>query len=241
MRSAVLLLSTLCCTTAIAQEALEYTDSFPIENCTFVPSQGNDYFSLRTGSQSYFSNAACVAAGDCDELEEVRITVLGDTERIPYPDDEGKPIVARVIEEYETVDGELAEISRNYFATCRESNDVYYFGEQVDIYEDGVIVSHAGEWLAGVLGAEPGLIMPQSAFIIGQREYQEIAPGVALDRAVHVDSGFDIVVPAGLFDECVEVSENTPLEPDSESTKIYCKGVGLVADEELEATVIYAK
>jgi hypothetical protein len=38
---------------------------------------------------------------------------------------------------------------------------------------------------------------------------------------------------AGRFDDCVEVKETTPLEPGSESTKIYCPGVGLVADNEL--------
>ena len=32
-----------------------------------------------------------------------------------------------------------------------------------DIYEDGKVVSHGGQWLAGKHKAEPGLIMPESA------------------------------------------------------------------------------
>jgi len=39
------------------------------------------------------------------------------------------------VEEREEVDGELKEISRNFFAICREHGDVFYFGEEVDIRE----------------------------------------------------------------------------------------------------------
>jgi hypothetical protein len=38
------------------------------------------------------------------------------------------------MEEYETADGEVEEISRNYVADCNPMHDVYYFGEDV---EDG--------------------------------------------------------------------------------------------------------
>ena len=135
-------------------------------------------------------------------------------------------------------DGELTEISRNYFATCLPSRDVYYFGEDVDIYEEGEIVSHEGAWLAGRYGARPGIIMPESAFLLGQRYYQEVAPGVALDRAEHVDSQFELSVPAGNFDDCVEIDESTPLSPGG-SHKVYCEEVGLVIDGDLEAGAVY--
>jgi hypothetical protein len=36
------------------------------------------------------------------------------------------------------------EISRNYFAMCKPTSNAIYFGEDVDIYEDGEIVSHEG-------------------------------------------------------------------------------------------------
>ena len=44
-----------------------------------------------------------------------------------------KPVTVRtrVMEEYETVDGEVEEISRNYVADCEPMHDVYYFGEDV--------------------------------------------------------------------------------------------------------------
>ena len=80
--------------------------------------------------------------------------------------------------------------------------------------------------------------MPESAFILGQRYYQELAPGVALDRAEHVEADLEIDFQAGNFDDCIEVTETTPLEPGEESTKVYCPGVGLVLDNDLEATAV---
>ena len=54
-----------------------------------------------------------------------------------------------MVEERETEDGELVEVSRNFFAICEETNSVFYFGEEVDDDEDGEIVGHEGAWLAG--------------------------------------------------------------------------------------------
>jgi hypothetical protein len=99
-------------------------------------------------------------------------------------------------------------------------------------------VDHEGAWLAGKNGARPGILMPEDGFLLGSRYFQEIAPGVALDRAEHVRAGFSTQVPAGRFDSCLEVEETTPLGSGT-STKIYCRGVGLVQDDELELTAIY--
>ena len=86
---------------------------------------------------------------------------------------------------------------------------------------------------------EPGLIMPDSAFLVGTRYFQEIAPGVALDRAEHVAFDLEIQTPAGAFEDCIKVVETTPLEPGSESIKFYCPQVGLIADGDLVLQAIY--
>jgi hypothetical protein len=225
--------------TAAAQDD-GFTKKFPLASCQFISVGGNAYFPLIPGRQLYYSNAACVAAGECDDLTELWITAERQTKRIALPVGGGTHMVsARVVEERETEDGELVEISRNYFANCRASRDVYYFGEDVDIYEDGDVVGHDGAWLAGRHGALPGMVMPETAFIVGSRYYQEVAPGIALDRSEHKRTGFSMQVPAGSFDNCLEVEETTPLEPDDIGKKIYCRGVGLVKDDELELTAIY--
>ena len=224
---------------AAATEEDDFTEEFPVEECSFSPYGGNPFFSLKPGRRTYFNNAACVAAGECDDREDLVITVTPELKKVWIDDDRARRAVwTRVIVEHERENGELKEISRNYVAMCVQSRDVYYFGEDVDIYEGGRVVSHEGAWLAGRHGAEPGILMPDSAFILGQRYYQELAPGVALDRAEHVDADVEIDLQAGNFDDCIEVTETTPLEPGSESTKFYCPGVGLVIDNDLEAIAV---
>lgn len=223
-----------------ATNTVPFTDDFPIETCRFESTGGNAFFRLTPGLQLYLTNQACHAAGKCDELDELWITVLNSTRQVVLDDDGKKlPVLTRVVEEREMVDGELSEVSRNFFAVCQPNRDVYYFGEQVDIYKNGAVVSHEGAWQAGRNGAEPGIIMPDSAFIVGSRYFQESAPGVALDRAEHVATDLEIQTPAGQFEDCIKVKETSPLEPGSTSIKFYCPQVGLVGDGDLKLTAIY--
>jgi hypothetical protein len=223
--------------TAVA--AGSFTDEFPVETCKFQTTGTNPFFKLKPGRQLHFSNQSCVDEGECDELEELVITVLNQTRVVTLRDDgKTRNITTRVVREVERADGELTEISRNFFAECTGTQDVYYFGENVDIYEDGEVVSHDGAWLAGRDGAEPGIIMPGGAFLLGSRYFEEIAPGVALDRAEHIAVDLEVEVPAGEFDDCVKVKETTPLEAGA-SFKTYCPGVGLVIDEDLELEGVF--
>jgi len=210
------------------EEEPEFTSAFRLEDCQFRPRGENSYFILQPGYQ-------LVLEGE-DEGETVRveITVLNKVETIDLP--EIGEVRTRVVEELRTKDGELTEISRNFFATCEPTNDVYYFGEEVDIYNEDGTITHEGAWRAGEPDedgiAEPGLIMP-GTYLLGSRYYQELADGIALDRAEHTEMGLDVTVPAGTFTDCVQVIETTPLEPGSESEKIYCPESGLVMDGEI--------
>ena len=139
-----------------AAHGVGFTDEFRLRDCSWS-SKGstNPYFNLRPGYQ-------LVLEGEDDgEDARVEITVLRQTRRITFEID-GMPVTvrARVVEEREFADGELAEVSRNFFARCRHTSDIFYFGEDVDNYEDGQIVNHDGAWIAGEDGAMPGLIMP---------------------------------------------------------------------------------
>jgi hypothetical protein len=206
-----------------------FTDDFPIDECVFSNRGGNAYFSIEPGDQ-------LILEGDDDgEAARVQITVLHRTQWIGFETAERETlwVKTRVIEEREWKDDELVEVSRNFYARCRPTNDIYYFGETVDIYENGRIVSHDGAWRAGFDDALPGLIMP-GTFLLGSRYYQEIAPGAALDRAEHVAMGFETDVPVGELEDCVEVHETTPLEPGALSVKVYCAEIGLVRDGAVE-------
>jgi hypothetical protein len=142
-------------------------------------------------------------------------------------------VETRVVEERESEDGELVEVSRNFWAFCVETGSIFYFGEDVDDYEDGEIVGHEGAWRAGEDGAEPGIIIP-GTFLIGSRYFQEIAPGVAMDRAEHTAMGLTVETEAGIFEDCAEILDSSPFDPGSEDRKVYCPGIGLVIDEDLE-------
>jgi len=140
-------------------------------------------------------------------------------------------IEARVVEERETENGVLVELSRNYMAIHKTMRDVYYLGEDVDIYKNGKIVDHEGAWLHGTAGAKFGLLIP-GAPVVGQRYYQEVAPQVAMDRAEVVSVSERVTTPAGTFDKCLKTEESTPLEPGREF-KLYAPGIGLVTDASL--------
>ncbi|MBI4716563.1 MAG: hypothetical protein HY763_02065 [Planctomycetes bacterium] len=188
-----------------------FRDSFAVDKANLGPSGGNQYFSLEPGTVSSFR--------DGDVL--LTITVLAETKLVDG-------VETRVIEEREEEGGQPLEISRNYFAADRTTQDVYYFGEDVDIYENGQIASHDWAWLSGVGGARFGLIMPASA-VVGDRYYQEVAPDVALDRAEVVSVSETVETPAGTFTNCLHIRETSPLEA-GESHKWYAPGVGLVRD-----------
>jgi hypothetical protein len=154
------------------------------------------------------------------------ITVLGETEVVAG-------VTTRVVEERESADGELSEVSRNFFAQASDGT-VCYFGEDVDIYEHGAITSHEGAWRAGVAGAIPGIIMP-GAPAVGDAYQHEDAPGVAEDRAEITAIGDPVTVPAGTFDDTLTTVEDSAIE-DGTGTKVYARGVGLLKDDTLELT-----
>ncbi|HEX6900208.1 MAG TPA: hypothetical protein VF789_10860 [Thermoanaerobaculia bacterium] len=215
---------------APAWAAAGFTTDFRLEDCTWSAwGKQNPYFSLRPGRQ-------LVLEGEEDGAEiRAEITVLRQVETLTFTTARGVPmtVTARVVEEREFEDDELVEVSRNWFARCVETSDIFYFGEEVDIYEDGVLVNHHGAWRAGEDGAQPGLTMP-GTFLLGARYFQEMAPDVAEDRAENVEMGQRVTVPAGSFADCVVVEETNALSPGDKGLKTYCPGVGIVKDEALK-------
>jgi hypothetical protein len=209
-----------------ARAAAQFTSDFSIERCKFEPNgRQNPYFSLNPGDQ------VTLEGEEDGEAVKVEITVEDETRRINFTTSKGTAmsVLARVIVEKEWHDGVLVEISQNWFSRCRQTHDVFYFGESVDLYENGAVTSHDGSWEAGVAGAQPGIVMP-ARFLLGSRYVQEQAPGVALDQSEHVGMGLMLRLAGKTLKDCVAVAETTPLEPGTVSDKVYCPGVGLVLD-----------
>jgi hypothetical protein len=195
-----------------------WQQEFDLSGCNLSTTGRNRYFVLEPGFR-------LVLEGRNARLQ---ITVLDETREVGG-------VVTRVVEEREWKRGELAEVSRNYFALCEQTKDVFYFGEEVDIYERGRVVRHDGAWLAGAGGNRPGLFMPGTPRT-GMRYYQEVAPGVAMDRAEIVGLDEICQTPAGTFPGCLKVREEDPLGFGATEYKYHAPDIGLVQDEDLRLT-----
>jgi hypothetical protein len=64
--------------------------------------------------------------------------------------------------------------------------------------------------------------------------YQELAPGVAMDRAEVVSLDETCETPAGTFSNCLKVKESSALDPSESEYKYYAPNVGLIQDEDLK-------
>jgi len=215
------LMATLATACKTATEPFEETLDIAMCSPTagpFTAAVTNPYFPLRVGSRWILEGRENGVAVRLEiSVREQTLTVAG--------------VATRVLEERETQGGQLVEISRNFFAQA-PNGTVCYFGEEVDIYDNGVVTSHEGQWRAGVSNAVPGIFMPASP-AVGMAFRQEVAPGVAEDRVVIEGMNESVTTPAGTFTATVRFVETTPLEPGSTSTKVFARDVGLIVDGEL--------
>jgi hypothetical protein len=241
----VLLAGASAADAAKKQRGDRFTMNYRLQDCTFVTSDdqspGNPFFPLVPGNQ-------LVLESEEDDLHLEITTCLDDGSNCSKNDGTPVPgiftvaldgIETRVVEERESEGGELVEISHNFFARCEENGSVFYFGENVEDIEDGVVVGGGGAWQAGVGDAMPGVIMP-GIYLLGSRYFQEVAPGVALDRGENTRMNLTVEVDLlgsgeTELEGCVEVIETSPLDrKNAESVKMYCPDVGLVFDDGAE-------
>ena len=128
------------------------------------------------------------------------------------------------------LDGSLIEFTLDWYKQDNNDN-VWYFGEAAQQWENGVQIGTEGSWEAGVDGALPGIVMqgrPRS----GQTYRQEFLVGVAEDMAKVIGLKAKVSVAYGSFRGCVQTKEWSPLEPGVTERKFYAPGVGLVLVEE---------
>lgn len=205
----------LAAATLVAQPAKDWQSVFPVDKKTLGIKGANPYFNLTPGYTLSYRHGK-----DTDTL-----TVLDETKTIDG-------VETRVVEDREWKNGQLVELTRDYFAMDSITNDVYYFGEDVDVYKAGKVTGHGGSWLSGVHGAKFGMMMPGTPKV-GQKFYQEQAPGVGMDRFEIVSVSETVVTPAGTFEKCVHVVESSPIEKGLRDHKWYAPGIGQVKDAEM--------
>jgi hypothetical protein len=205
--------------TACAQtKDKQFTESLMQDSCSFITTGRNSYFILEPGYQ------LILEGHEGKDSVRLVITVLNETKKIGN-------VETRIVEENESANGKTIEISRNYFAYCKETSSIYYFGEEVDMYKNGKIINHEGAWIAEEKN-KAGVMMP-GLILLGARYYQEIAPDVAMDRAEIISTTEQMKTPAGIFINCLKIEETTPLELKNKEYKFYAPGTGLIRDGDL--------
>ena len=197
------------------QEQAGWRDTFNVISAELAPTGNNSHLPIQPGRVLKLAHGK----------DRLTVAILSGTKTVAG-------VSTGVLEEREEKDGQLIEVSHNFFATDPKTGDVYYFGEAVDNYKDGKLVNHDSAWLAGEQGARFGLMMPGQPKA-GDKFYQEIAPKVAMDRVEIVSVDETVKTPAGTFVHCVHLRETTPLEGDV-SHKYYAPGIGRIKDDEFE-------
>jgi len=204
--------------TPIAQgtkPASAFKDDFGIEACTMQTTGRNSYIVLEPGFQLLLEGGGT----------KLQITVLDQTRTIDG-------VVTRVVEEKEWKDGKMHEVTMSYLAMCKQTKDVFYFGEDVDNYRDGKVISHEGTWHAGTNGSKVGMFVPGSPKL-HMKYYREIVPGVSMARAEIVSLNEACKTPAGNFSKCMKVRETSAIDRNVDEYKYYAPGIGLVSEENL--------
>jgi hypothetical protein len=187
-----------------------------IDPSDFTTKIDNEYFPLTPGTTLIYDGDSA-EGHEHDEFTVTRntVTIMG----------------VKCVEILDTlyVDGELKERTLDWFAQDDDGN-VWYFGEDTKEYENGQVVSTEGSWKAGVDGALPGIIMEADPKR-GDQYNQELAPGVAEDKAQVISDEVRKSVAYGAFGEVLKTKEFTPLEPGKFEFKYYAEGIGQILTE----------
>ncbi len=188
----------------------------PVINPTdFVAEVDNPYFPLQPGTTFVYQ-------GQTEEGTERNEVVITDKAKSILG------VTAVVVWDRVWLNDLLIEETFDWYAQDKEGN-VWYFGEEVNNYKDGVLKDHAGAWEAGVAGAKPGIIM-KAAPRVGDTYRQEYYKGEAEDMADVLSLAQTVLVPWGSFTKCLETRDWTPLDPGHVEHKYYAPGIGLVLE-----------
>jgi hypothetical protein len=100
--------------------------------------------------------------------------------------------------------GRIKEVALDWFAQA-DDGAVWYFGEDVSDYEDGVVATNEGTWLAGKDGP-PGMIMPGNPKV-GDVYRPENVPGLVFEEVTVKSVGQTVPGPSGPVGGAITVTE----------------------------------
>jgi hypothetical protein len=183
-----------------------------LDSANFTTSITNKFFNVKPGKELTYQ--ATTPAG----TEKVVITVdkvtknIGGFDTLVYHDRVYKNDI-------------LVEDTTDYLAQEKSTGDVWYFGEEVDNYKDGVILDHHGTFLHGTDGAKAGIWL-KSVQEVGDSYRQEYLKGTAEDMNDVIAVDQTVTTKKATYTGCVKLYAWTPLDKDSREYKYNCPEVG---------------
>jgi hypothetical protein len=190
------------------------SDPVTLDPADFVDQIDNPYLPMAPGAVWVYRET-----DPAGSVQNVKVTVTTRTRQI-------LGIAATVVHDVVSEHGQLVENTFDWYGQDACGN-VWYLGENTKEYENGVVVSTAGSWEAGVDGAQPGIIMPAEPQI-GAAYRQEYYAGQAEDAAEILSLDEQAQVPYGHFDDVLLTKETTPLHRRVLEYKLYAQGIGVV-------------
>ena len=157
--------------------------------------------------------------GNVDE-ERLRVetTLLPGTKTIRWGDETIEALASQYVA---TLDGRIDEVAIDWYAQA-DDGSVWYLGEDVFNYEDGVIVDTEGTWLTGRDGP-PAMITPADPEV-GDVYRPENIPGIVFEEVTVEEVGKTVNGPRGPVSGAIVVSE---LHLDGQlEKKIFAPGYG---------------
>jgi hypothetical protein len=156
-----------------------------------------------------------------DEGNPLRIeTVL-----LPEPkviEVDGQRVETLVSQFVSYLDGRIHEVALDWYAQD-DAGNVWYFGEDVFNYEDGVVADTDGTWIAGEDGP-PGMIMPADPEV-GQAYRPENIPDLVFEEVTVKTLDLTVDGPRGPVSSAMVGTENHLLEGNYED-KTFAPGYG---------------
>jgi hypothetical protein len=163
----------------------------------------------------------------------VEVTRLPTTKTIEW---NGRRVETVVQQFVAYLDRRIIEVALDYFAQA-DDGSVWYFGEAVSNYKDGVIADNEGTWLAGKDGP-PGMIMPAHPEA-GDVYRPENVPGLVFEEDTVKSVGETVDGPHGRVERAIVVREH--LMDNTFEEKVFAPGYGefqtRTTDEEVATAI----
>ena len=127
--------------------------------------------------------------------------------------------------------GRIHESALDYFAQA-DDGSVWYLGEDVSNYDNGVVVDHKGTWLAGRDGPG-GMIMPAHP-AVGDVFHSENIPGLVFEEDTVTATGLTVSTPSGPVSGAIRIRE--VLMDGTREDKVYAPGYGQLTAVDLDVS-----